>query len=227
MKDFIDLPDREICSTALEANHQLWWKIGGVEYGSKDGLMPPAHDKGVYASLLAASPRVTTKVLPEEDTESVESLKTELAKSKALLAKSNVDLHKAIEDQGRSYRRGVEFERARHETMGVVTNTGKLTWEEVQAARADGKLYVSDDNLGSVPTEWLTQYRMTQTTKSDETPSTTFFGVLGAAALLGGLLGKKSLSTSTRVGSAPAIATSDEVVEEMNSDAMEQKHGST
>jgi len=206
VKDFFDLPSNEVCSTALEANRQLWWKIGGVEFGSKDGLMPPTHLKEVYAFLIANTPGVTTKALPPEEA-TVESLKAELVQSKLALQKAREN---AKEYDKESYRRGVEFERARHETMGVVTNTGKLTWEEVQAARTDGKLYVSDDNLGSVPTEWLTQYRSTQATKGDETSSNTFFGVLGAAALLGGLLSKKSPPTQARVESVLVSATSEE-----------------
>lgn len=54
---------------------------------------------------------------------------------------------------------GISMERSLHEMAETIVGTHKLSWGEVQQARADGVLAVSHDGCGSVPVQWLKELR--------------------------------------------------------------------
>ena len=142
-------------STGVSKGKVLLWV--GTSYASP----PPSIIVNPY---LPPIPYLIQEVHVEPRVNLVEAINNELMgkvtqdEGTAKLVKHALEgVTKAAEERGRLG--GISMERSLHEMAGTIIGTHKLSWDEIQQARADGVLAVSHDNCGSVPVQWLKELR--------------------------------------------------------------------
>ncbi len=142
-------------STGVSKGKALLWV--GTTYASP----PPSVIVNPY---LPPTPYLIQEVHLEPQVNLVEAINNELMgkvtqdEGTAKLVKHALEgVTKAAEERGRLS--GISMERSLHEMAGTIIGSHKLSWEEIQQARADGVLAVSHDNCGSVPVQWLKELR--------------------------------------------------------------------
>lgn len=144
-------------STGVSKGKVLLW-VGTSSYASP----PPSTIVNPY---LPPIPYLIQEVHVEPQVNLVEAINNELMGGKVTQNEGTVKLvkhalegvTKDAEERGRLS--GISMERSLHEMAGTIIGTHKLSWDEIQQARADGVLAVSHDNCGSVPMQWLKELR--------------------------------------------------------------------